>query len=187
MSYKRNQIEEAIARIFAPKCEEPPSDLRTRIKQLLDLDRFMGRKPHSKDPEEANLGFFSQEAPGTGSDISFSEYEAFALLNGLKGHGSRLATGLRRFNHAPRPSRSQKGTRADPQATPGEAIRLGSDTQKSPARRYCSRQYGSGVSYPSFEGGARRLTQDGHLRFPPLCAEDWRRSANLVAMWAPRS
>ena len=89
MSYKRNQIEEAIARIFAPNCERPPVELRTRIKRLLDLDRFMDRKPQSKDPEEANFGFFSKAAPGTGSDILFSEYEAFALLNGLRimGHG----------------------------------------------------------------------------------------------------
>ena len=89
MSYKRNQIEEAIARIFAPNCEKPPSELRTRIKRLLDLDRFTGRKRHSKDPEEANFAFFSEEAPGTGSDIQFSEYEAFALLIGLRimGHG----------------------------------------------------------------------------------------------------
>jgi hypothetical protein len=89
MSYKRNQIEEAIARIFAPKSEEPPSELRTRIKRLLDLDRSIGRKPRSKDAEEANFGFFSAEASGTGADTSFSEYEAFALLNGLRimGHG----------------------------------------------------------------------------------------------------
>jgi hypothetical protein len=80
VSYKRNQIEEAIARIFDPNCEEPPSELRTRIKRLLDLDRSMGRKVRSKDPEEGNFAFFSEEAPGTGADVSFSEYEAFALL-----------------------------------------------------------------------------------------------------------
>jgi hypothetical protein len=84
MSYKRNQIEEAIARTFAPNCEKPPSELRTRIKRLLDLDRSIGRKLRSKDAEEANFGFFSEEAPGTGADISFSEYDAFALLNGLR-------------------------------------------------------------------------------------------------------
>jgi hypothetical protein len=84
MSYKRNQIEEAIARIFDPKCQKPPSELRTRIKRLLELDRSIGRKVRSKDPEEANFAFFSEKAPGTGSDISFSEYEAFALLNGLR-------------------------------------------------------------------------------------------------------
>ena len=84
MSYKRNQIEEAITRIVVPNCEEPPSELRTRIKRLLDLDRSIGRKPRSKDAEEANFGFFSEEAPGTGADIMFSEYDAFALLNGLR-------------------------------------------------------------------------------------------------------
>ena len=89
MPYKRNQIEEAITRIVVPDCEEPPSELRTRIKRLLDLDRSIGRKPRSKDAEEANFGFFSEEAPGTGADIMFSEYDAFALLNGLRimGHG----------------------------------------------------------------------------------------------------
>ena len=84
MSYKRNQIEEAITRIVVPNCEEPPSELRTRIKRLLDLDRSIGRKPRSKDAEEANFGFFSEEAPGTGADIMFTEYNAFALLNGLR-------------------------------------------------------------------------------------------------------
>ena len=84
MSYKRNQIEEAIARIFAPNCEKPPSELRTRIKRLLELDRSIGRKLRSNDAEEANFAFFSDEAPGTGGVVLFSEYEAFALLNGLR-------------------------------------------------------------------------------------------------------
>jgi hypothetical protein len=44
----------------------------------------MGRKLRSKHPEEANFGFFSEEAAGTGVDISCSEYDAFALLNGLR-------------------------------------------------------------------------------------------------------
>jgi hypothetical protein len=84
MSYKRNQIEEAIARIFDPDSQKPPSELRTRIKRLLELDRSIGRKVRSEEPEQANFAFFSEEAPGTGADILFSEYEAFALLNGLR-------------------------------------------------------------------------------------------------------
>jgi len=84
MPYKRNQIEEAIARIFDPNCRKPPSEVRTRIKRLLELDRSRGRKVRSNDPEAGNFAFFSEEAPGTGADISFSEYEAFALLNGLR-------------------------------------------------------------------------------------------------------
>jgi hypothetical protein len=84
MSYKRNQIEEAITRILAPDSEKPPSELRTRIKRLLELDRSIGRKLRSNDAKEANFAFFSDQAPGTGAVISFSEYEAFALLNGLR-------------------------------------------------------------------------------------------------------
>src|SRR4030095_1101270 len=89
MSYKRNQIEEAIARIFTPNCERPPSELRSRIKRLLDLDRSVGRKLRCNDAEEANFGFFREEAPGTGAVVSFSEYDAFALLNGLRIMGHR--------------------------------------------------------------------------------------------------
>jgi hypothetical protein len=65
VSYKRNQIEEAIARISVSNYEKPPSGLRTRIKRLLELDRSMGRKLRSGDPEEANFGFFSEEAGRT--------------------------------------------------------------------------------------------------------------------------
>ena len=81
MSYKRNQIEEAIGRIFHPDSEK---QLLTRLKRLLELDRALGRKHRSQDPEKANFAFFSEDAPGTGADISFSEYEVFALLNGLR-------------------------------------------------------------------------------------------------------
>jgi hypothetical protein len=79
MSYKRNQIEEAIARISISKYEKPPPELCSRIKRLLELGRSLGRKLRSKDAEEANFGFFSEGAPGTGADILFSEYEARAI------------------------------------------------------------------------------------------------------------
>ena len=97
------------------------------------------------------LDLSARRHPGPEPLFSFSEYEAFALLNGL----ARLATGLRSFNHAPRPSRSRKGARADPSAMSGQAFRSASDTLKSPPRRYRSRQYGPGVSYHSSEEAAR--------------------------------
>jgi len=83
MTYKRNQIEEAIARLSDPNSQHPSSDLRMRIRRLLELDRAAGRKLRSKDAEEANFAFFSDEGPGSGADVSFSEYESFALLNAL--------------------------------------------------------------------------------------------------------
>src|SRR5262245_883158 len=84
---------------------------RARIKRLLELDRSLGRKLRSKDAEQANFLFFSEEAPGTGADTLFSEYEAFALLNGLRIMGG-LGAQLRSCNLAPRLPRSRKGARA---------------------------------------------------------------------------
>ena len=89
-SFKRNQIEEAIARIFAPNSAEASSQSCVRASSgCLSLTVPLAASVRSKDAEEANFAFFSEEAPGTGADISFSEYDAFALLNGLRimGHG----------------------------------------------------------------------------------------------------
>jgi hypothetical protein len=87
--YKRNQIEEAISGVVEPRSQEPTAELRTRLKRLLETDRALGRAPRSGDPERANHAFYSAEAPGSGVEVWFSEYEAFALLNGLRlmGHG----------------------------------------------------------------------------------------------------
>src|ERR1700730_12295223 len=83
MTYKRYQIEEAIARLVDPNSQDAPSDMRMRIKRLLEIDRAAGRNVRSKNAEEANFAFFSDEAHGSGADVSFSEYEAFALVNAL--------------------------------------------------------------------------------------------------------
>jgi hypothetical protein len=89
LQYKRNQIEEAISGVLEPRSPEPTSELRTRLKRLLETDRALGRVPRCADPERANFAFYGAEAPGSGVEVWFSEYEAFALLNGLRlmGHG----------------------------------------------------------------------------------------------------
>jgi hypothetical protein len=58
--------------------------LRTRLKRLLETDRALGRVPRSNDPARASYAFFSSDAPGSGVEVWFSTYEAFALLNGLR-------------------------------------------------------------------------------------------------------
>jgi hypothetical protein len=87
--FKRNQVEEAISHVLEPPSPEPTSDLRTRLKRLLDTDRALGRDWRSNDPKRARYAFYSDEAPGSGAEVWFSEYECFALLNGLRllGHG----------------------------------------------------------------------------------------------------
>ncbi len=81
--FKRNQIEEAISHMLEPRSPEPTSELRTRLKRLLETDRALGRDRGSTDPKYAHYAFYSAEAPGSGVEVWFSEYEAFALLNGL--------------------------------------------------------------------------------------------------------
>src|SRR5947209_6859606 len=84
MRYKRNQIQEAIARLIEPGTVNPGAQTRARLKRLLEADRGLGRSKRSADPERANFAFFSMDAPGRGVEIWFCEYEAFALLTGLR-------------------------------------------------------------------------------------------------------
>jgi hypothetical protein len=82
--YKRNQVEEAISGVLEPRSREPTTELRTRLKRLLETDRALGRAPRSADPERAYYAFYSTDAPGSGVEVWFSDYEAFGLLNGLR-------------------------------------------------------------------------------------------------------
>jgi hypothetical protein len=82
--YKRNQIEEALSRAFEEPSTKPSSELRTRMKRLLETDRRLGRNTRSADPEVANFAFYSSDSPGRGVEVWFSGYEAFALIIGLR-------------------------------------------------------------------------------------------------------
>jgi hypothetical protein len=82
--YKRNQLEEAISRLFGEKSAEPSSGVRTRMKRLLDLDRGLPWNSRSNKPELANCAFYSGSSPGKGIEVLFSDYEAFALVTALK-------------------------------------------------------------------------------------------------------
>jgi hypothetical protein len=82
--YKRNQIEDAIARLSGYSSISAAQELATRIKRLLDTDRALEFQPRSEKPELANYAFFSGGPPGKGSEVHFSGYEVFALLIGLQ-------------------------------------------------------------------------------------------------------
>jgi hypothetical protein len=84
LEYKRNQVEEAISRTFGEQSARPSSELRTRLKRLLEMDRSLGRNARSADPERANYAFYSSDSPGRGVEVWFSNYEAFALMTGLR-------------------------------------------------------------------------------------------------------
>ena len=84
MSFKRNQVEEAVARGSEPRTRTPSTELRTKLKRLLEMDRKLGCSPRASDPGRANYAFFSGEARGSGVEVWFSEYEAFALFTALR-------------------------------------------------------------------------------------------------------
>jgi hypothetical protein len=64
--FKRNQVEEAIASVLEPESAKPSSELRTRLKRLLETDRALGREKRSSDPERANFAFSGLDALGLG-------------------------------------------------------------------------------------------------------------------------
>jgi len=92
--FKRNQIEQAISRMFNRQAVEPSIELRTRLKRLLETDRALSSG--GGDPDMAHFAFFSSDAPGSGVEVWFSAYEAFALLTAwrLLEHGWPQATAV---------------------------------------------------------------------------------------------
>ena len=99
--FKRNQVEEAIALVFEPGSAKPTSELRTRLKRLLETDRGLDRNKRSADPERANFAFYSTDAPGRGVENWFSDYDAFALLTRPAADAARLATTIHGRRVAP--------------------------------------------------------------------------------------
>jgi hypothetical protein len=76
MRFKRNQLDEAIIRTLGADGTRV-EQLKIRLKRLLVADRRQIRGQHSTGRCYA---FYSEEPPGSGVEIMFSGYEAFALL-----------------------------------------------------------------------------------------------------------
>ena len=77
--YKRNQVEEAIFRTLRAR-HERVEELRFRLKRLLVTDRRLGTNAKLDEEENRHYAFYSQKPPGSGTEIMFSAYEAFAQL-----------------------------------------------------------------------------------------------------------
>jgi hypothetical protein len=77
--YKRNQVEEAIFRTLGARGARV-DELRFRLKRLLVTDRRLGRDVKSDEEGDRCYAFYNQEPPGSGIEVMFSGYEAFALL-----------------------------------------------------------------------------------------------------------
>ena len=76
--YKRNQLEEAIARTLgAPDAQG--LDRKLKIKRLLLTDRRLGRGKRS-DRGANRYAFYSAKPKGTGTEVLFTDYEVFAVM-----------------------------------------------------------------------------------------------------------
>src|SRR6516162_2472694 len=91
--FKRNQVEAAIWRTLGAK-DARAAELKLRLHRLLVIDRRLGRGKRGRDRAGSRYAFYSQEPPGSGIEVMFSGFEAFALLVGimLLEHGIPQAT-----------------------------------------------------------------------------------------------
>ena len=80
--YKRNQVEEAIVRTLRAE-DARVSELKLKMKRLLVTDRRLGRGKRSDDKAGHRYAFYSQRPQGSGVEVMFNSYEAFALLAAL--------------------------------------------------------------------------------------------------------
>jgi hypothetical protein len=84
--FTRGQIEWAIAQATGRTqvlSDEPRRDLKMKVKRLLDLDRKKGIDAAKAWPEFRRFAFLEGGLPGKGFAISYTRFDAFALLLGL--------------------------------------------------------------------------------------------------------
>jgi hypothetical protein len=102
--YKRNQVEEAIFRTLGAR-DARVDELKFRLKRLLVTDRRLGLDANSDEEGDRQYAFFSKEPPGSGTEVMFSGYEAFAQLAAimLLEHGIPQAGVVRVMRQVRRP------------------------------------------------------------------------------------
>jgi hypothetical protein len=90
--FKRNQVQETVLRTLSAK-DARAAELKLRLHRLLVTDRRLNRNKRTRKAG-GRYAFYSQEPPGSGVEVMFSGYEAFALLVAimLLEHGIPQAT-----------------------------------------------------------------------------------------------
>lgn len=80
--YKLNQVHEAIFKTFDARGARI-DELRFRLKRLLVTDRRLGCNAKADEEEDRHYAFYSRQPQGSGTEVMFSPYEAFALSAGV--------------------------------------------------------------------------------------------------------
>jgi hypothetical protein len=79
IGFKANQMQQSIFRTLGAD-RERAREIKFRLQRLRAADRNLGRQPRSPNKADRVYAFFGDDPPGTGVDILFTSYEAFALL-----------------------------------------------------------------------------------------------------------
>jgi hypothetical protein len=79
IGFKANQVQQSIFRTLGAD-HERADEVRFRLQRLRAADRNLGRQPRSSSKADRVYAFYGDDPPGTGVDILFTSYEAFALL-----------------------------------------------------------------------------------------------------------
>ena len=82
--YKRNQIEDALSNFRIVSSAKPSSELRTRVKRLLDMDRVLAVTRGPLIRKSRTMPFTAVIFQDGCRDMVFENYEAFALMIGLR-------------------------------------------------------------------------------------------------------
>jgi hypothetical protein len=77
--WKTNQVVAALLGTISAEGKRA-QEIELRIRRLLAADRNLGRRARSRDETDQCYAFFGEDPHGTGADIQFTAYEAFALL-----------------------------------------------------------------------------------------------------------
>jgi len=93
--FKRNQVEEAVIATLKVDPDADGPGLRIRMKRLFDADREL--IAGQRGSGAVRYAFYSADAPGSGVEVWFSPYEAFAVLIALRilAHGWPQSTVVR--------------------------------------------------------------------------------------------
>ena len=110
-TWRLGQIQEAILLTLGAKGGRA-KEVKFRLRRLLAADRGLGRRPRSNKEVERSYVFYDDNPPGTGTDVGFTDYQAFALLAAimLLEHGFPQMTVvhlLRRIRHQLEPAHSR--------------------------------------------------------------------------------
>ena len=82
LRFKYNQVVEAIARTLNAG-DRRSEELDLRLKRLLATDRRFVNGEQSRTRAGSRYAFYTEGPPGSGVEVMFSDYEAFALLAAL--------------------------------------------------------------------------------------------------------